>query len=1092
MACMGSAGDARGACAVTKVFLGWLVGFCMHQPSPPFALQVDTVDGDQLGSVVAEVRALCKAAQQSLQAAGVSSSSSMTTSNSTSCAEEGAGQELCPVVTTEAGAEQAAALLSASQESSGSGQQQGGQRERKDRAPTGPYLVVPIIPVSAVTGEGLSVLHAFLHALQPAPRAEDCTAAAAGVAGSAGHAKGLAHNKGSTGMHATTGAATGTAPVAIHASSTGGAPHEPSASAPASGTALHAVSASAPAAAAAGHMELHSSRTSSGGGADGQEPEVLFQVSQSFEVEGVGTVVSGTLMSGVIRWGQTLQLGPTADGRFVEVVVHGIQRAQHIPVRQVRCGQGATLALRPLGESQSLWLGAAAKLPAVGLGAATKNSTAQDNPAQGTAQRKLSANDKTSNCNGHSSCSTGSSADILVERRGASGTDASLGLSSGSCWECEGEASGVPSSSSGLDLTQLDSFVAGHTGVGRGHQEQQPDTALGIQGSNSGCSTSHGKARPAATGVSASSCEGMTAVAHSNVSGSPVAAAPASAAADHDAACDLLEGLFDMEEDVGFGGSAAAAFGASQLGEGGLGGVLDGSWADEDDAPQRPAMGERGKGKAGSVASSAPSASVPAVAARGKKGARQGHAQTAAAAAAADDADADAAVPEPIGLAQPVQQQQQQEQPQMLDLHAKEPSQHRVQELHPAALAISAPSAGHSFLMGSSPPSTRKGSVLLGPGLRTRTHWSFEAAIILLAGHWPPRGLVSGSWPPRLGVDGDAGEVCGAEAAAAAALGLWGDSASSEPESQQEQGCERLDQGRAQGKGQQVQAGAHVPAEASVRKGFVVSPGAGALHKSQSCFVAGKEGAGGAGLAPEDPAAVPAQCFDEDGMGAAPVGVMEGRAAGASGAGCLHMERSRSERAIARKQQQQRAPQKQRQAQRQQRGSRWGEYSAVVHCQNIRQLAHLTSLQEFAVEEGGAAGQLQLPPSLRAAAALLHAPGAGQGSSKSASSQLSRKGSASPPQASSPRATAAPAAAAASAVALAKELRTARSRSSSSSGAEEKGPDSPDSRPDAGCIVLATFKFAHHAEWLREGARLIIRDRSDGHVSGVGVIRRAL
>ena len=39
--------------------------------------------------------------------------------------------------------------------------------------------------------------------------------------------------------------------------------------------------------------------------------------------------------------------------------------------------------------------------------------------------------------------------------------------------------------------------------------------------------------------------------------------------------------------------------------------------------------------------------------------------------------------------------------------------------------------------------------------------WRFEALLVLLAGHWPPRGLLSGTWPPvqRRTRDG-AGCVC--------------------------------------------------------------------------------------------------------------------------------------------------------------------------------------------------------------------------------------------------------------------------------------------------------------------------------------------
>ncbi|DBA84075.1 TPA: hypothetical protein ACH3X1_006557 [Trebouxia sp. C0004] len=52
-------------------------------------------------------------------------------------------------------------------------------------------------------------------------------------------------------------------------------------------------------------------------------------------------------------------------------------------------------------------------------------------------------------------------------------------------------------------------------------------------------------------------------------------------------------------------------------------------------------------------------------------------------------------------------------------------------------------------LVGPSPPNARKGMVLLDTAMHTRTVWQFEAVIVLLNGHWPPRGLVSGRWPPK-------------------------------------------------------------------------------------------------------------------------------------------------------------------------------------------------------------------------------------------------------------------------------------------------------------------------------------------------------
>jgi hypothetical protein len=49
-----------------------------------------------------------------------------------------------------------------------------------------------------------------------------------------------------------------------------------------------------------------------------------------------------------------------------------------------------------------------------------------------------------------------------------------------------------------------------------------------------------------------------------------------------------------------------------------------------------------------------------------------------------------------------------------------------------------------------------QGTVLLGMGIQPKAVWRFEAVMVLLSGHWPPRGLLSGSWPPRSAALGQA------------------------------------------------------------------------------------------------------------------------------------------------------------------------------------------------------------------------------------------------------------------------------------------------------------------------------------------------
>ncbi|KAL0047701.1 hypothetical protein WJX82_009826 [Trebouxia sp. C0006] len=71
-----------------------------------------------------------------------------------------------------------------------------------------------------------------------------------------------------------------------------------------------------------------------------------FQVDHTFEVKGVGCVVSGTVVTGEVAVGQKLNLGPTGEGGFREVQVTCIHRSQ-VPVRHVMSGQHATVALHP-------------------------------------------------------------------------------------------------------------------------------------------------------------------------------------------------------------------------------------------------------------------------------------------------------------------------------------------------------------------------------------------------------------------------------------------------------------------------------------------------------------------------------------------------------------------------------------------------------------------------------------------------------------------------------------------------------------------------------------------------------------------------
>lgn len=72
-----------------------------------------------------------------------------------------------------------------------------------------------------------------------------------------------------------------------------------------------------------------------------------FQIDSTFSVPGVGTVVSGTMMAGVLKLNQTMLLGPNHTGEFIPVPIRSIHR-KRLPVREVRGGQTASFALKKI------------------------------------------------------------------------------------------------------------------------------------------------------------------------------------------------------------------------------------------------------------------------------------------------------------------------------------------------------------------------------------------------------------------------------------------------------------------------------------------------------------------------------------------------------------------------------------------------------------------------------------------------------------------------------------------------------------------------------------------------------------------------
>ncbi|XP_018330152.1 GTP-binding protein 1 [Agrilus planipennis] len=75
-----------------------------------------------------------------------------------------------------------------------------------------------------------------------------------------------------------------------------------------------------------------------------------FQIDDTYSVPGVGTVVSGTVLKGIIRLNDTLMLGPDPLGHFQPIAVKSIHRKRMV-VREVRAGQTASFALKKIKRS---------------------------------------------------------------------------------------------------------------------------------------------------------------------------------------------------------------------------------------------------------------------------------------------------------------------------------------------------------------------------------------------------------------------------------------------------------------------------------------------------------------------------------------------------------------------------------------------------------------------------------------------------------------------------------------------------------------------------------------------------------------------
>lgn len=74
-------------------------------------------------------------------------------------------------------------------------------------------------------------------------------------------------------------------------------------------------------------------------------------IENSYYITGVGTVVGGTVISGIVKEGQTMMLGPDSLGNYKPVTIKSIHN-KRIPVKEIKAGQSAGFALKKVKRSE--------------------------------------------------------------------------------------------------------------------------------------------------------------------------------------------------------------------------------------------------------------------------------------------------------------------------------------------------------------------------------------------------------------------------------------------------------------------------------------------------------------------------------------------------------------------------------------------------------------------------------------------------------------------------------------------------------------------------------------------------------------------
>jgi hypothetical protein len=277
---------ASGITRITREHLA--VAVALEVPTALVVTKADAVRPEQLQQLLGQLRQLMQPVLQCCgdraggQHGGEHTAAAMLGASSSSSSSEGLAQCGVPVVQREEQAAQLAASLS--------------QLHSATAEPTGcsfQQALFPVFVVSCVTGAGVPLLHAFLSHLQPlSPSKHSGVAAAASSSSSSGGMLQQALNLPAAAAAAPPPPAAAAAAPRVKGSSqlwgvAPEAPHSKPSSSSSSSAAAPALQAAAAATAAPGLGQRV------GGEAAGH-----FQVVHTYEVEGVGAVVSGIAVSG--------------------------------------------------------------------------------------------------------------------------------------------------------------------------------------------------------------------------------------------------------------------------------------------------------------------------------------------------------------------------------------------------------------------------------------------------------------------------------------------------------------------------------------------------------------------------------------------------------------------------------------------------------------------------------------------------------------------------------------------------------------------------------------------------------------------------